>query len=170
MKRTIQVFIGDEKSRVGTLHYDSVGSRERAAFSYADAWMVSADRFALEPALPLVAGPQYHRKVPNGSVFHGAFADTEPDGWAKRVILRDHAKRRQGARRAGRPPEAVQLQALDFLLAVDDASRVGALRLQDEAGVFCRATEYPPCYRQINLRKCPTGLAHRYSRAWRPSA
>jgi serine/threonine-protein kinase HipA len=141
MKRILQVSMGDAASRVGTLHYDAVGSRERAAFSYADAWLGSADRFALEPALPLVAGPQFHRKVPNGSVFHGAFADTEPDGWAKRVILRDHAKRRQAARRAGQQPEAVQLQALDFLLAVDDASRVGALRLQNEAGVFCRATE-----------------------------
>lgn len=83
----------------------------------------------------------FHRQVPNDSFFHGASADTEPDGWAKRVILRDQAKRRQAARRAGRPPAARQLQALDFLLAVDDASRVGALRLQDEAGLFCRATE-----------------------------
>jgi len=141
MKRTIKVFLGEEASWVGTLHYDAVGSRERAAFSYADGWLASPDRFALEPALPLVAGPQFHRKAPNGSVFHGAFADTEPDGWARRVILRDHAKRRQAARRAGQKPEAVQLQAIDFLLAVDDASRVGALRLQDEAGVFCRATE-----------------------------
>lgn len=126
---------------MGTMHYDAVGSRERAAFSYADAWLVSPGRFALDPALPLVTGPQFHRKVPNGSVFHGAFADTEPDGWARLVILRDHAKHRQAARRAGQKPPAIQLQAIDFLLAVDDASRVGALRLQDEAGVFCRATE-----------------------------
>lgn len=28
-----------------------------------------------------------------------------------------------------------------FLLSVDDAGRVGALRFQDGAGVFCRATE-----------------------------
>lgn len=141
MKRTIKVFVGDEASWAGTLHYDAVGSRERSAFAYAERWLNSADQFAVEPALPLVAGPQFHRKVPNGSVFHGAFADTEPDGWARRVILRDHAKRRQAARRAGQEPEAVHLQAMDFLLAVDDASRVGALRFQDEAGVFCRATE-----------------------------
>lgn len=141
MKRTIRVFAGDGARGVGTLHYDAVGSRERAAFAYADTWLAAADRFALEPALPLVAGPQFHRKVPQGSVFHGAFADTEPDGWARRVILRDHAKRRQAARRAGQEPQAVPLQAIDFLLAVDDASRVGALRYQDEAGVFCRATE-----------------------------
>ncbi|HWQ92477.1 MAG TPA: type II toxin-antitoxin system HipA family toxin [Clostridia bacterium] len=141
MKRTIKVFLGDEPKWVGTLHYDAVGSRERSAFAYAETWLGTADRFALEPALPLVTGPQFRRKVPNGSVFHGVFADTEPDGWARRVILRDHAKRRQAARRAGKEPGAVQLQAIDFLLAVDDASRVGALRFQDEAGVFCRATE-----------------------------
>ena len=141
MKRTIKVFVGDAASWVGTMHYDAVGSRERSAFEYAGTWLGSEDCFAIDPALSLVAGPQYHRKVPNGSVFHGAFADKEPDGWARRVILRDHAKRRQAARRAGQEPEAVQLQAIDFLLAVDDASRVGALRFQDEAGVFCRATE-----------------------------
>jgi len=133
--------MGNEARSVGTLHYDGGGSRERSAFAYDETWLSAADRFALEPGLPLVVGPQYHRKVPNGSVFHGAFADTEPDGWAKRVILRDHAKRRQEARRSGKAPEAVQLQAMDFLLAVDDASRVGALRFQDENGVFCRSTE-----------------------------
>jgi len=141
MKRTIKVFLGDDPRWVGTLHYDAIGSRERSAFTYAETWLETADRFALEPALPLLSGPQFHRKVQNGSVFHGAFADTEPDGWARRVILRDHAKRRQAARRAGRKPEAIQLQAIDFLLGVDDSSRVGALRFQDEAGVFCRAAE-----------------------------
>ncbi|MCX6903499.1 MAG: HipA N-terminal domain-containing protein [Verrucomicrobia bacterium] len=128
MKRTIKVFVGDEASWVGTLHYDAVGSRERAAFEYSENWLAAADRFPIEPALPLVAEPQFHRKVQNGSVFHGAFADTEPDGWARRVILRDHAKCRQAARRAGQEPKAVQLQSIDFLLAVDDASRVGARR------------------------------------------
>ena len=141
MKRTIKVFMGDEARLVGTLHYDGVGTRERSAFAYDETWLGAADRFVLEPGLPLVAGPQFHRKVPNGSVFHGAFADTEPDGWAKKVIQRDHAKRRQEARRAGNEPESVQLQTIDFLLAVDDTSRVGALRFQDESGVFCRLTE-----------------------------
>ncbi|HTV62575.1 MAG TPA: HipA N-terminal domain-containing protein [Verrucomicrobiae bacterium] len=141
MKRTIKVFVGDEPRWVGTLHYDAIGSRERSAFGYAESWLESEDRFALEPALTLVTGPQFHRKIENGSVFHGAIADTEPDGWARRVILRDHAKRRQAARRAGREPEVVQLNAIDFLLAVDDSSRVGALRFQDEGGVFCRSAE-----------------------------
>jgi serine/threonine-protein kinase HipA len=141
MKRTIKVFLGDFASPVGTLHYDGVSSRERSAFAYDEAWLRTSDRFALEPGLSLVTGRQFHNKIANGSVFHGAFADTEPDGWAKKVIFRDHQKRRQEARRAGNEPESAQLQAIDYLLAVDDTSRIGAIRFQDEAGVFCRATE-----------------------------
>ncbi len=141
MKRTIQVYLGDDARHVGTLHFDAVGSRQHSAFAYEDSWLKAADHFALEPGLPLVAGPQYHRKARDGSIFHAAIADTEPDGWAKRVILRDHAKRRQEARRAGQNSESTQLNALDFLLAVDDSSRVGALRFKDEQGVFCRALE-----------------------------
>ncbi|MDI1334581.1 MAG: type II toxin-antitoxin system HipA family toxin [Lacunisphaera sp.] len=141
MKRTIQVLLGDEARLVGTLHYDVRGTRESAAFTYADEWLAAKDGFALEPGLPLVAGPQFHRKLAAGSIFHAAFADTEPDGWGRRVIQRDHAKRRQADRKAGRPVMAAPLTAMDFLLAVDDASRVGAVRFRDEAGVLCRASE-----------------------------
>ncbi len=141
MKRNIQVFLGSEARQVGTLHYESAGARQRSAFTYDNAWLARADRFALAAELPLVAGPQFHRQSRDGSVFHAAIADTEPDGWARRVILRDHAKRRQRARRAGTQSDNTPFTAMDFLLAVDDGCRVGALRFRDEEGVFCRAPE-----------------------------
>jgi serine/threonine-protein kinase HipA len=141
MKRTLQVFLGDEARLAGTLHYDQNGARERAAFTYDESWLAAPARFAIEPNLPLVAGAQFHRKCPEGSVFHGAIADTEPDGWGRRVILRDHAKRRQTRRRTGENAESSPLNSVDFLLAVDDGSRVGALRFRDESGVFQRAEE-----------------------------
>jgi serine/threonine-protein kinase HipA len=141
MKRTLQVCAGDEGRLVGTLHYDQNGAREHAAFAYDETWLAAAERFALEPNLPLVTGTQFHRRAPEGSVFHAAIADTEPDGWGRRVILRDHAKRRQLAKRAGAAAGSAQLNAVDFLLAVDDGNRVGALRFRDEAGVFQRAAE-----------------------------
>ncbi|MCX6968659.1 MAG: type II toxin-antitoxin system HipA family toxin [Verrucomicrobia bacterium] len=141
MKRTIEVYVGTDARRVGTLHYDAVGAREHSAFAYDDSWLKAADSFAIDPALPLVAGPQFHRKSSEGSIFPSAIADTEPDGWAKRVILRDHAKRRQEARRIGQDSGHIPLNGMDFLLAVDDSSRVGALRFKDEAGVFCQAFE-----------------------------
>jgi serine/threonine-protein kinase HipA len=142
MRRTIAIALGENARSLGTLRFDAQGARENAAFAYDEAeWLAASDSFAIDPSLPLVAGPQFHRKGRLGSVFHGAIADTEPDGWARRVILRDHAKRRQEARRAGGGGENSALNALDFLLAVDDASRVGALRFRDEDGVFQRPAE-----------------------------
>jgi serine/threonine-protein kinase HipA len=139
MKRTIDVVLG-EGQQVGTLRYDLQGRRENAAFEYGAGWLGDPARFALGPTLPIQAGPQFHRKSKDGSLFHAAIADTEPDGWGRRVIMRDYIKRRQELRREGKE-EAQPLNALDYLLAVDDASRVGALRFRDEDGVFRRAQD-----------------------------
>lgn len=65
-------------------------------------------------------------------MFHGAIADTAPDAWGRRVIARDHAKRRKA------DPQLAPLTELDYLLAVDDFSRVGALRLRDPEGNWYR--------------------------------
>lgn len=141
MKRTVWVHLGDDGRRVGALHYDQHGARESSAFEYDPAWLAAPDRFTIDPALQLVAGAQFHRKTGDGSSFHCAIADTEPDGWGRKLIQRDHSKRRQAARRAGQSPEAEPLDALGYLLAVDDLSRVGALRFSDPAGVYQRAPE-----------------------------
>ncbi len=141
MRRNICVTLGENARGFGNLRFDAQGARESAAFSYDATWLAASDGFAIDPGLPLVTGPQFHRREHGGSVFHGAIADTEPDGWARRVILRDHAKRRQEAKRTGADVENRPLNALDFLLAVDDVSRVGALRFQDEDGVFQHAAE-----------------------------
>lgn len=141
MRRVLHVVLGDEQRLVGSLHFEQSGAREHAAFSYDRTWLAASDHFSLEPGLPLVSGAQFHRKVVDGSVFHAIIADTEPDGWGRKVVLRDHAKRRQAARRAGRDLEPAPLNAADYLLAVDDGSRVGALRIRDEEGVCQRASE-----------------------------
>jgi len=141
MSRTIAVHMGEEGLLVGQLRYNREGARESASFEYDRRWLESSEGFAIDPVLlRLVTGPQFHKRVHrDATVFHGAIADTEPDGWGKRVILRDHAKRRAEGRatiaRSGEP-----LNQLDFLLAVDDESRVGALRFRDESGEFQRAS------------------------------
>ena len=140
MKRTIDVMLGDGL-QVGSLRYDLQLRRENAAFEYGASWLGDRARFALGPTLPLRAGPQFHRKSKDGTLFHAAIADTEPDGWGMRVIIRDHIKHRQQLRREGKEDEAQPLNSLDYLLAVDDVSRVGALRFRDENGVFQRAQE-----------------------------
>ncbi|MGI9449163.1 MAG: type II toxin-antitoxin system HipA family toxin [Geminicoccaceae bacterium] len=141
MRRAIQICLGDNALPIGMLRYDQQGARESAAFEYDAKWLSADERFSIDPALQLVAGAQFHKKSRHGSVFHAAIADTEPDGWGRRVIQRDHAKRRQEARVAGKAVDVRPLNALDYLLAVDDMSRLGALRLMDEDGVFCRPSE-----------------------------
>ncbi len=136
MKRVIHVCLDDDARLVGELRYGQHGSRESAAFAYAAQWLASADRFEIDPALPLVTGFQYHKRTADGSLFHGAFADSEPDGWGRKVIARDHAKRRETTRSAGAGSPPPVLGALDFLFAVDDSSRLGALRFRDESGTF----------------------------------
>jgi serine/threonine-protein kinase HipA len=140
MNRAIEILL-DDGQQVGTLRYNLQGRRENAVFEYGAGWLGDRARFALGPTLPLQAGPQFHRKSKDGSLFHAAIADTEPDGWGKRVIMRDYVKRRQELRREGMEDDAQPLNALDFLLAVDDFSRVGALRLRDENGIFQRVQE-----------------------------
>ena len=141
MRRALEVFLGQTGLQVGTLRFEAQGARQAAGFEYHPGWLSSGDRFALAPDLPLVTGMQYHQKARDGSLFHGAIADTEPDGWGRKVILRDHAKQRQRAREASTAVEPRALNALDFLLAVDDTSRVGALRFRDEHQSFQREPE-----------------------------
>ena len=109
------------------------GGANIALFAYNPAWLNSAERFSVSADLQLVPGYQAHKAASaHDSVFHGAIADTAPDAWGRRVIARDHAKRRRAN------PQLPALTELDYLLAVDDFSRVGALRLGSAEGAWQR--------------------------------
>ncbi|RDV00527.1 type II toxin-antitoxin system HipA family toxin [Trinickia dinghuensis] len=126
----LEVHLGASGLPVGRVNYVSQGRREVSQFAYADSWLNHPDRFEVSPDLPLQPGYQPRRAAnPRDSVFHFALADTEPDAWGRRVIERAHAK----ARRAD--PALAPLNELDYLCAVDDFSRVGALR-------FCKEGKY----------------------------
>jgi serine/threonine-protein kinase HipA len=83
------------------------------AFGYARSWLEDVERnFAIDPALPL-SEAQYTvpgRRVP------GIFADTAPDMWGEALMVR----------REGR-----DLDAWEFLVGVEDETRMGALRLRN---------------------------------------
>lgn len=135
IRRRVSLCIGKSGWSVGSLVYVRQGRRENSAFAYADEWLSSPACFNVSADLQLMPGHQSHKAAsPHDSVFHGAIADTEPDAWGRRVIARDHAKRRKDA------PSLPALTELDYLLAVDDFSRVGALRLSDGDGSWLRTT------------------------------
>lgn len=133
IRQQVQVCIGKAGLPLGSLVYVQQGRRENCAFAYDEAWLANPERFNVSADLQLMPGHQPHRAASqHDSVFHGAIADTAPDAWGRRVIARDHAKRRRT------DPQLPVLTELDYLLAVDDFSRVGALRLRGPDGTWHR--------------------------------
>lgn len=142
-QKKVGVALGQSAIPLGELAYTKDGRREHSTFAYAANWLSNAAKFAISPDLPLVEGNQF-RKAPSkeDSIFHFAFADTEPDGWGCRVIARDHAKRCKAARQDGKPVPNAELSEMDYLLGVDDMSRIGAIRLLDpDTQAFLRVIE-----------------------------
>jgi serine/threonine-protein kinase HipA len=136
LKRRVGVCLGKAERPIGQLTYIKDGAREYSSFAYDNPWLASHDRFEVSPDLPLVEGHLVRRAATkHDSCFHFALADTEPDAWGCRVIARAHARERK------KNPSLPALTAFDYLSSVDDFSRVGALRLRDDAGKFLRTVE-----------------------------
>ena len=86
------------------------------SFVYASEWLERADAFAIDPtSLPLVAGPLH------SPALFGGIQDCGPDRWGRVLIER--------AVRKG-VIERKPYQDLDYLLALTDAARIGALRFR----------------------------------------
>ena len=109
---------------------------ESATFLYHPDWLQHPGRFALEPALPLGPAP-YH--TPPGKALFGSLADSVPDRWGRELMRREW-------RREHKPGTAsASLAQVDFLLRVNDTSRLGALRFATaEGGVFQTPDDIAP--------------------------
>lgn len=132
----LDVFLGAAEHAVGKLVYLHNGPREFSQFAYLDAWLGDPRYFDISPDLVKTSSHQV-RKAPtkDDSTFFFALADTEPDTWGRRVIARAHAKDRR------HNPAPGPLNELDYLCAVDDFSRIGALRLRDSGKRYLRTVE-----------------------------
>ena len=123
MTDTLEVYIDyvGKTRLVGRCRFAAKAHQQSSVFEYAEEWLSFGDAFALDPAnLPLSENPTYLRF--HKSALPGAIRDTAPDRWGRQLIRR--ALRKSGERRF--------LSELDFLLAIDDHSRIGALRFKRE--------------------------------------
>ena len=120
----ILVYLGDIAHPIGTLWFESApGSRAHSSFQYTPEWLEHPRGFAIAPALPLNFHRHFFRVEEGGRTpLPLVIADTTPDSWGRSIIRKDDALNK----RSGRP-----LDELDFLLAVDDLSRMGALRFRE---------------------------------------
>ena len=123
MTETLEVHVdlAGETQLVGKLRYFAKRRAQSSVFEYADAWLDNPGAFSLDPAnLPRQLHPYYTSSEKSG--LPGALRDGAPDRWGRRLIKR-------AFRKAG---EVRTLSEIDYLLAITDRTRVGALRFRRE--------------------------------------
>jgi serine/threonine-protein kinase HipA len=136
MDREIEVQIDwDGATRpLGRLWARAKGARQTCTFAYDAAWLGLAGAFPLDPNLPLVRGDAHW----DGGLFN-AFSDPAPDRWGRNLMAR---RERRQAKAEGRAPRTL-LEA-DFLMLVEDQTRLGALRFRDAGGAAFQAADAHP--------------------------
>ncbi len=122
MQKNILVYLGDTAIEVGTLWFESLSGREHSSFQYAQSWLEHPLRFAVSPSIPLDSERRFFRVNDGGRTpLPLPIADSTPDSWGRSIVRKDASK-------SGGAP----LNELDFLLTVDDFSRMGALRFREQ--------------------------------------
>ena len=107
----------------GRLHSHRRRATESATFYYDQAYLARPDAYALDPALPTVAGALH---TPMGLGLFNAFRDSAPDRWGRNLIVRRERQRASSSDETPRTPSE-----FDFLLGVRDDLRQGAIRFRD---------------------------------------
>jgi serine/threonine-protein kinase HipA len=118
----VEVFVqidGDDVA-AGDLWMHRAGRSQSTSFTYRPSYIGREGAYALDPDLPLQTG-QF--QTPVGRSLFGAFSDTAPDRWGRKLIERIEA---MSAREDRRTPRS--FSEADYLLGARDDMRQGALR------------------------------------------
>ncbi len=118
-----------EISKMGILRAEKSRGEEVFSFEYSESWLKSGYAQEIDPDLRLYAGPQY---VTDEKSNFGLFLDSSPDRWGRMLMERREAIISRQTKQAKK-----RLTESDFLLGVNDETRMGALRFKlDEDGDF----------------------------------
>ncbi len=131
MKEVVEVHIklAGGTHFVGNLRYLAKTRGQSSVFEYTDSWLSYRGAFALDPAnLPLVT--RQHYWASKKTALPGAIRDCAPDRWGRQLVRR--AFRKMGHNRT--------LSEFDYLLAINDYTRIGALRfMRNGESEFCHS-------------------------------
>lgn len=126
---------------------DTAESSSSVAFEYAPEWLRLEEAFAIDPtSLPLQSG------VHHSKTLFGAIQDCGPDRWG-RVLIERAVRKNVLAQKPYRD--------IDYVLALDDVARIGALRFRrDPAGPFLAPTigKLPPLVRLNTLLRATNAI------------
>ena len=111
-----------ETSRFGVLRSEVVRGEEVFSFEYNRDWLKSGLAQVIDPDLKLYTGSQY---LADDKPNFGLFLESAPDRWGRTLM-----KRRETVRANAEKRPKKRLFESDFLLGVNDISRVGALRFK----------------------------------------
>lgn len=108
---------------IGELSYESLRGSDSYGFKYDDNWLKKQGNLFLSDDLNNYPGQQYTQ--PEKDIF-GCFSDALPDRWGRTLLNR---REQILATEEKRPVR--RLSSFDYLLGIDDSSRMGGFRFKD---------------------------------------
>ena len=124
---------------LGVLYAHQAKGRKAFSFVYNADWLQHKKPILLDPDVGWYGGPQYPTPKEN----FGVFLDAMPDRWGRTLM-----KRRSIQKAREKKTPAPNLYGIDFLLGVQDKTRIGGLRFKlDKEGPFLDSdtnTPVPP--------------------------
>lgn len=111
---------------IGELSCDSVRGSETYGFSYDKEWLAKYGDVFLSENLQNYTGIQYTR--PERDIF-ACFSDALPDRWGRTLL-----NRREQIAAADEKRVVRRLTSFDYLMGIDDASRIGGFRFAETPG------------------------------------
>lgn len=119
---------------IGELGYESLRGSDGYCFIFSDEWLKKHGDLFLSDDLNNYPGQQYTQ--PGKDIF-GCFSDALPDRWGRNLLLR---REQLTAMEENRPVR--RLSSFDFLIGIDDFSRMGAFRFKENPdGEFINVSE-----------------------------
>jgi serine/threonine-protein kinase HipA len=107
---------------MGNLTISQTRGKEFFVFTFEPSFLKTKAQFLLDPELQFYSGAQYTSKVN-----FGLFMDSAPDRWGRKLMQRREALLAKQEKRSIR-----KLLESDYLLGVQDATRMGALRFKEQ--------------------------------------
>lgn len=114
----------DKPELVGELCYEKLRGSESYAFRFDDNWLKFHAGIKLSEDINNYPGLQYTQ--PGNDIF-GCFSDALPDRWGRTLLKRREQIQASEGKRAVR-----NLSSFDYLMGIDDFSRMGGFRLKRE--------------------------------------
>src|SRR5574344_499845 len=107
---------------LGTLYYSSLKCKEVYSFEFSDEWLSNHSNIILDPDFFNSRGRQF---VSSDKKIFGCFSDCAPDRWGRTLL-----KRREAIIANKENREPLTFYEIDYILGVNDESRMGGFRFK----------------------------------------